>query len=269
MNKTHKTVVLIKLGGSIITNKEIPMSVRHQVLKRLVTEISQARRENPHKLFVVGHGSGSFGHVPASQYDTLHGFKDEESVMGMAIVLDSAAQLNRIVIKEFLEAGIPAVSLAPSNCLVTRKRVAETYFTEVFEEYIKNGLLPVTFGDVLVDRDQGCTIWSTEEVLSFFARKFQEKGWQVEQIVHVTETDGVYDLEKKVLPVVTQMNWPEVQKAITMTKGFDVTGGMGLKILESLQLAEQKIESKIVSGLRADNLYNALAARTFIGTTIQ
>jgi isopentenyl phosphate kinase len=239
MNKTHKTVVLIKLGGSIITNKEIPMSVRHQVLKRLVTEISQARRENPHKLFVVGHGSGSFGHVPASQYDTLHGFKDEESVMGMAI------------------------------CLVTRKRVAETYFTEVFEEYIKNGLLPVTFGDVLVDRDQGCTIWSTEEVLSFFARKFQEKGWQVEQIVHVTETDGVYDLEKKVLPVVTQMNWPEVQKAITMTKGFDVTGGMGLKILESLQLAEQKIESKIVSGLRADNLYNALAARTFIGTTIQ
>jgi isopentenyl phosphate kinase len=269
MQKTPKSVVLIKLGGSIITDKEKPMSVRMDVLKRLVAEIAQARADHPDKLFVVGHGQGSFAHFPAMKYKTMDGFHNQESVMGMAVVLDSAAQLNRIVVAEFLKAGLPAVSLMPGQCLITKKRKADSVFTEVFEEYIERGLFPVTGGDVMVDRDQGCTIWSTEEVLAFFAQKFQEKGWKVEQIIHVTEADGVYDLNKKLIPLLTEQNWPEVQKAITTTKGFDVTGGMGLKIMESLSLADKKIQSKIVSGLRVDNLYNVLAAKSFVGTVIQ
>jgi isopentenyl phosphate kinase len=57
------SVLLIKLGGSIITNKDIPMSVREDVLKRLVAEIAQAREELKKQkqtpLIVVGHGQGS------------------------------------------------------------------------------------------------------------------------------------------------------------------------------------------------------------------
>jgi isopentenyl phosphate kinase len=189
--------------------------------------------------------------------------------MGMAIVADAAAQLNRIVVHEFLEADIPAVSLLPSQCLVTNGRVADSYFTCVFEEYIKHGLLPVTGGDVLADRQQGCTIWSTEEVLSFFARQFEEQGWKVEQIVHVTESDGVYDADKKLLKEVTKINWPIVKEAITATKGFDVTGGMGLKLQESLQLGELGIESKIIGGIHTNNLYHALSGHEFVGTVVK
>ena len=263
-----KNVCLIKLGGSVITNKEIPMSLRADVLKRLVHEIAAARKQRPQTIFVVGHGQGSFGHVPAEKYKTISGFQNEESRMGMAIVQDTAAQLNRLVVREFLEQDIPAVSLYPSNSLVTKKRVPDTYFTDVFEEYLKQGLFPVTGGDVLIDRGQGCTIWSTEEVLSFFAKKFVEKQWLVEQIVHVVEVDGVYGHNGEVVPEISSKNWQEIRSAITATKGFDVTGGMTLKVEESLALAEFGIKSRIISGLEPGNVERALTDKPCKGTRI-
>lgn len=244
------------------------MELRPERLQQLVREIHQARQEHPDTLFVVGHGSGSFGHVPASQYDTIHGFKNDDSVLGMAIVQDSAAQLNRKVVHAFLEEGVPAVTLAPSNMLVAQQRALKASFTTVFENYLEKGLLPVTYGDVLVDTQQGCTIWSTEEVLAYLARTLVEQSWQVEQIIHVTEVDGVYDQQKVVIPQITAENWTTLQEVLERTKGFDVTGGMGLKVSESLELAAQGITTKIVSGLKRNNVYNALTEKDWYGTEI-
>ncbi len=265
----QKPVILIKLGGSIITNKEIPMQLRVDVLNRLVKEIVRARAAFPNKLFVVGHGSGSFAHVPATQYKTMNGFVNGESRLGMAIVQDSAAQLNRHVVHSFLEAGVPAVSLYPSNSLVTKNRLADSHFVDVFEEYIAQGLFPITGGDVILDRAQGCTIWSTEEVLGFFAEEFLQRGWQVEQLVHVTEVPGVFDAESKVIASITPETWQGQKQHITTTKGFDVTGGMFTKIEESLKLANKGINVKILSGLKAENLYQALTGNSWEGTSIQ
>lgn len=262
------TVTLIKLGGSVITNKEVPMSLRSDILKRLVKEIARVMKENPSDLYIVGHGQGSFGHVPAVKYDTMHGFTNMESKIGMAIVQDIAAQLNRKVVHEFIQQNIPAVSVYPSNSLVTDKRKAKAFFTEVFESYLRKGLFPVTGGDVIVDETQGCTIWSTEEVLSFFAQVFVKRGWKVKQILHVVEVDGVYDIHGKIVKKITQDTWEEAKKAITGTKGFDVTGGMTLKVEESLELAKLGIHSKILSGMKKDNLYNALSSNEWIGTEI-
>ncbi|HAV15537.1 MAG TPA: hypothetical protein DCX25_04365 [Candidatus Pacebacteria bacterium] len=263
-----KNVVLIKLGGSIITNKDIPMSLRQDALDRLVHEIVRARQEQKDTLFVVGHGQGSFAHVPAVKYQTMQGFVNDESPMGMAIVQDSAAQLNRIVVRAFLQQGVPAVSLYPSNSLVTNARKPVAYFTDVFEQYLRLGMFPVTGGDVIADEKQGCTIWSTEEVLSFFAQQFVKKGWHITGIFHIVEVDGVYDLNKRLVSRITYKNWPKIKQAITCTKGFDVTGGMGLKVEESLALAKLGIPSNILSGLVKDNVYNALVGKQWKGTEI-
>lgn len=263
-----KKVVFIKLGGAIITNKEMPMQLRPDVLHRLVKEIARARTEDPNRLIVVGHGQGSFGHVPAVKYKTMQGFIHDDSRFGMAIVQDSAAQLNRLVVHAFLEEGIPALSLYPSNSLVTNDRKADSFCVEVFEEYIRQGMFPITTGDVIVDRKKGCTIWSTEEVLSFFAQRFQENGWDVQQIIHVTEVEGFYGLDGKLIEHLDAKVWPDLKSAVTVTRGFDVTGGMMTKVEESLQIAQKGIESAIISGLKKDNLYNLLTEREWVGTRI-
>ncbi|MBD3279263.1 MAG: hypothetical protein GF390_00965 [Candidatus Pacebacteria bacterium] len=268
MSKTKKPITLIKLGGSIITNKDIPMSVRQGTLARLVREIARAYRQKPNELFIVGHGGGSFPHVPAVKYKTMKGFVNGDSRIGMAITQDSAAQLNRLVTYQFIKEEIPAVSWAVSNSVVTNKRQADKFNLDVLEAYINQGLFPVTYGDVLVDNGQGCTIWSTEEILAFLAAKFQKQHWPVKKIVHVTEVTGFLDEEKKLVSKITNKNWPQLKNALVKTKGFDVTGGMLHKIEQSLDLAQQGVGSVILSGLKKDNLYHALVGKSWIGTEI-
>lgn len=263
-----KKVTLIKLGGSIITNKEIPMTLRQGVLKRLVREIALAKEKSPDELFIIGHGQGSFAHVPATKYKTMDGFINDESVLGMAIVQDSAASLNRLVVHEFLKNEVPAVSFYASNTISTNKRQAQSFCNDVLWQYLEKGLLPVTCGDVLVDSSQGCTIWSTEQILAFFANYLDDNGLEVKRIVHVTEVAGFLDQEKNLVEKIDKKSWPELKKMLTSTKGFDVTGGMGLKVEESLALADKGIKSVILSGMKDDNLFAALTDQKFIGTEI-
>ncbi len=274
----NRNVTLLKLGGAVITNKDIPESVREDVLKRLIEEIARARKDRE-ILLVLGNGAGSFAHVPAVRYKTMDGFISEDSRMGMAITQDAAARLNRIVVNECLKQEIPAVTLSPSNSLVTEKKVAISWFSDVFEEYLKKGLLPVTYGDVLVDKAQGCTIWSTDKVFSFFAREFEARGWEVDQIIHVTEASGVWmregsdwkmeNGEKKIYSTITPSMRDVVKAAMTDTKGFDVTGGMWHKIEEALSLTELGITTRIISGLVPGNLSAVLLGNTSIGTTLR
>lgn len=170
----NPNIIFIKLGGSVITNKEKPNLLRRRILSRLVKEIKKSLEQAKDEyLFVIGHGQGSFGHIPAIKYKTLDGFINKKSKMGMAIVQDKAADLNRIVIKEFIKNNIPAISIPTSGNLVTNNRKAILFFGDVLKEYLNQGLLPVTYGDVIVDKSQGCTIWSTDEIFTFLALELQ------------------------------------------------------------------------------------------------
>lgn len=268
-------VTLLKLGGAVITNKDIPESIRHEVLERLVKEIARAKKEKDIVL-ILGNGAGSFAHVPATRYKTSQGFIHAESVMGMAITQDSAARLNREVVKVCLTHGLPAVTLSPANSLVTKSKVADSYFTQVFEEYLKKGLVPVTYGDVIVDRDQGCTIWSTDRVFTFFAQEFETHGIEVDQIIHVTEAAGVWidgklpdpNTPANIYQRITPAMRDEVKRSMTDIKGFDVTGGMWHKIEEALSLTERGITTRIISGLVPGYVYKTLLGDTSNGTTI-
>ncbi|MFH1959355.1 MAG: isopentenyl phosphate kinase [Patescibacteria group bacterium] len=265
---TSQEIILIKLGGSIITNKEVPMMVREGYLQRLIEEIARARKETK-SLFILGHGQGSFAHVPALRYKTIDGFINGDSLIGMAITQDSAAKINRIVVEECLSQELPAVSFTFSNTLVTKNKKKQSWDGQVLEQYLFRGLLPVTYGDVIVDSAQGCTIWSTETIFSFLAQWLgQNTNYRVKKVVHVNEVAGVLDNDGQMIPEILMENMVEVKKAMTKTKGFDVTGGMWHKIEESLKLAKQGIEIFIISGLKKDNLYKVLTNQECEGTRV-
>lgn len=262
-----KKITLIKLGGSIITNKEIPKTVRADVLKRLVQEIARAQ-EKTGETYLLGHGQGSFAHAPAMRYKTMDGFISSDSKIGMAITHDSAAQLNRIVVESCLEEDIPAISLPISSMVVTKNRQTQKSWLQVLDHYLQHGIMPVTGGDVMADVEQGCTIWSTEAVFSFLVEKLPEINWQVNRVIHVAEVPGFLDGDENVVPKITPENFEGLKQHLTSTKGFDVTGGMLLKIEESLALAKQGTDSYILSGLKPDTLYNCLVGEQVEATHI-
>src|SRR5215204_7682578 len=100
--------IFVKLGGSLLTDKREFQAARLDVLQRLAQEIQRARIEQPDLQIVLGHGSGSFGHMYASTHGTRSGVVSAEQWFGFAQTADAAARLNRIVVAELLAAKVPA-----------------------------------------------------------------------------------------------------------------------------------------------------------------
>ncbi|MCJ7621187.1 MAG: uridylate kinase, partial [Anaerolineae bacterium] len=77
-------LVFLKLGGSLITDKGSPQTAREGVIRRVVGEIRAALDEVPTLRVVLGHGSGSFGHPPASKYGVQEGLAGSDDWWGYA-----------------------------------------------------------------------------------------------------------------------------------------------------------------------------------------
>ena len=263
-----KSLVFVKLGGSLITDKSKPYTERPDVIKRLSQEIHNARKKGAKVL--IGHGGGSYPHQPAKQYQTQKGMVSQDSVKGLAIVQDAAARLNRLVVSSLLDAGENAISLQPSAfCVAKSSRIVEGY-TKSIEKAIEHDMLPVVYGDVGFDLLQGCCILSTEEIFSFLSRSMKP-----ERIIMCGKVDGVFtadpgkDPKARKIPEVTQKTFPDVKKYLTSSDGIDVTGGMLLKVQTCLELARSGTECEIINGMKAGNLEKALSGQRGIGTVIR
>ena len=115
--KRRTGMIYVKLGGSLITDKRQAETPRLDVMARLAEEIQAARTAQPGLQLVLGHGSGSFGHVVAARHGTRQGVATSAEWAGFAEVADSAARLNRVVMAALLAAGAPAWSIQPSVAL--------------------------------------------------------------------------------------------------------------------------------------------------------
>ena len=134
-------------------------------------------------------------------------------------------------------------------------------------EMLELNIIPVVYGDIVFDSEKGFTIWSTERLLSLLARELVKRKSKVEKIIHCGETDGVI-VDEKVVKEIRADNFEEIKKSIYKTEGFDVTGGMLHKVEESLEMAQDGIDSFIVGGNHGGNMYRAVVGDKFIGTRI-
>lgn len=238
-----KELILIKLGGSVITDKSKPFTARNTVIRDLAKRI-KTKYLNKNTDVILGHGSGSFAHVPAAKYQTQKGIINSKSVWGFAETADAAVQINRIVIKELLSLKIPAVSFAPLSFI---------YSGKIIFEHIKNaleiGVVPVIYGDVIMNKKQGFEIYSGEKTLDILAAKFAGYYKKI-RVIYYTDTNGVYDDKGKTIPMITPETFKTVKKYLLGSGNTDVTGGMIHKVEESLALVKKyDAEVYITNGL--------------------
>lgn len=254
------SLVLVKLGGSLITDKTSPRTAREDVIRRLAEEIAEARRELSVQL-IVGHGSGSFGHAAASRYDLRGTIATDEQKTGVAATQAAAADLHRIVVQALLEAGARPFSAAPSSFLMTDDGHTAACSEEPILRALDLGLTPVVYGDVVMDRTRGAAIASTEAVLQELARRVVAVGrYRLRTALWLGETGGILDGEGRTVAEVTGDNLEEVRAGLGAPRGTDVTGGMDLRLATAWELAGQGIESWIFDGRRAGALLAALLA---------
>ncbi|HSR34892.1 MAG TPA: isopentenyl phosphate kinase [Anaerolineae bacterium] len=262
-------LVFVKLGGSVITDKTQPETVRPETLSRLAKEVASALSvgsiPSPSSgqglRVVLGHGSGSFGHMVANRHGTRKGVRSVADWQGFAGVAAVAARLNRIVTDAFLAAGVPVWSIQPSAS--ARCQGGELVSLETFtvEQALGRGLVPLLYGDVALDDVLGGTIISTEQVFAYLARQLRPARLILAGVADgVFEGDPLRDPSSRHIPEISSANWHGVRALLGASHGIDVTGGMRAKVDEMVNLARDVpgLEVIILSGERVGALKTAL-----------
>lgn len=265
-----KKIILIKLGGSLITDKEKPFTAKKKIIENLAYQIASAIKKNSEISLIIGNGGGSFPHYPAVKYQMSSGIKNEEQKYGFCLVQDAASKLNRIIVEALIKAKVNACSVNPSSMIITNNGKIKYFFIKPIIEMINLGLTPVVYGDIVIDLKIGAKILSTEHLLNQIAIRLKKERFQIVKVIHNGLTKGVLDNRGNIIKKINKNNFKKIKKMFFSTKGFDVTGGMAHKVIESLQLTRYGIKSLIINGsLSKDILKKAILNLPVEGTIIE
>jgi isopentenyl phosphate kinase len=262
-----KELILIKLGGSVITDKSKEYFAREENISRLAGEIKSALKIAKAKI-IIGHGAGSFAHIPASIYKTKEGLKGNRSLYGACVTEEAARLLNQIVVKKFISQKIPVFPFSPGSFVISDAKVCSKSYIDPIEKALEIGIVPVVYGDVVLDRKLGFTIFSTEKVLSILVSQFV-KNYKI-RMIYVSDVDGVFDQKGEIISQITNDNFDKLKPSIIGARGIDVTGGMLHKVEEAVSLAEKyKIDTLIINGMKNGILKNTILGNKVVGTIIE
>jgi isopentenyl phosphate kinase len=260
--------IFLKLGGSLITDKDKEQTALLSTIDHIAIQIKEYREMYPEVQLLIGHGSGSFGHFAAQRFHTRDGVRTPEQWSGFSSVWQAAHLLNQIVVDRFSLSGIPVISLPLSAAAVTSNRKIRTWNTLPIQSALENHLLPIIFGDVVLDDQMGGTILSTEEQFAELVPLLHP-----DRILLAGLEPGVWeDFPKctRLVSVITPQTYPEIASHILGSASVDVTGGMTAKVQDMLSLIKKDhhLRVQIFSGLAADKIKAALSDIT-VGTVIK
>ncbi len=258
--------IIIKFGGSLITDKTIPYKFNQSITENLVQQVKLFLNEfNKEYRIIIVHGSGSFGHTDAIKYNVGNGF--EKDSFGACKTHYSAQYLNQLVSQIFIEQKLSSISLNPSSFIFNDKDNKIQAEWQILDFINDKNILPIFYGDIIFDKNKGCQILSGEKIINLITNYLLSKNQTISQIIHLGIENGVYDKTKEVIPLINADNIDTIQ--FDQNNKIDSTGGMKHKVLESYYLAEKGIDVSIVNGLVENSLYKAMTREMYYGTIIK
>jgi isopentenyl phosphate kinase len=262
-------MIILKIGGSILTNKDSTESeIDGESLGRIAREI-KASLDRSDKQLIIVHGAGSFGHPPASEYRIGEAFEKSEypqKRIGFCKTQNAVKKLNMLICEAFIEEGLPVVAIPASSFMAaTEKRITEGNL-EFFKKYLEKGFIPVIYGDVVLDSQLEICVISGDQLIQYLAVNLSP-----DRVILGTDVDGVYNKNPKTHDdaiFFDRFSSLEDLDTLEGTTNVDVTGGMVGKIKELLYLADLGIESKIINAEVKDNIFKVLEDENVKGTVI-
>ena len=227
-------MIILKIGGSILTNKDAVSEVDTKSLKRIASEIKSSL-DNSFKELIIVHGAGSFGHPPAKKYKIGEKFDESEypqKRIGFCETQNAVKKLNMYICEAFIDEGLPVVAIPASSFMrATNKRITDGNL-DSFKRYLEKGFIPVIYGDVVLDDELEICVISGDQLIQYLA-----KNLNPDMVVLGTDVDGVYNKNPKTHDdAIFFDKFSSLDDLDTLegTTNVDVTGGMVGKIKELL-----------------------------------
>ncbi len=255
-------MILVKLGGSVITDKSRLRTFRRAACERLAGELRPALGEG----LVVVHGAGSFGHIMAKRHELHKGFKRKSQLEHVAGVQRDVRELNLRVLEALMDKGVSAVSMPPAATSVFDAGEVSSFDPEPYSNLLELGLTPVTFGDVVPDGSMGFSICSGDLMMLQLAKSFRPR-----LAVFCADVDGVFDKDPKshrdakLLPAVDSS---ALVRFSGRSANDDVTGSMKGKLERMLAISSHCEKCMIVNGNVRGRLESAVRGRKVPSTAV-
>ena len=224
--------VILKLGGSVITDKGADCTVNREQLAAIATAIAGAHNEE----IIVIHGAGSCGHPEAHRYHLDEG-ASRGKTEGIYETHRVVSGLNDAVVLALRQKGIAAAGIHPLHAGVADRGRLAGFECRHLETMLGLGMVPVIHGDVVMDVLRGACIVSGDQLVRYLA-----VALRINRVGLATDVPGVLD-GGRVVRTITRKTAPALQIGNSMHT--DVTGGMRGKINELLELADAGIGSEI------------------------
>lgn len=237
-------LAVVKLGGSVITEKGGDPTLRPDALLRLLAEVIDTQRP----VAIVG-GAGSFGHTKALR---LPEATDLEAAI--AEIAADVGALHDLVAGSITATGAEPRSLRAN--LLDRAALAMA-----FSKALEQGEVPLTIGDIVPDGASKWLIFSGDDLAADLAIDLGAAT-----LIYVCDAPGIrtHPEAPGILPEVTDLegiDWGEVT---------DATGGMRHKAEQALKAASAGVaEVWIASGQVPGRIGSLLKGQTVEGTRVR
>ncbi|MFX0071496.1 MAG: type 2 isopentenyl-diphosphate Delta-isomerase [Candidatus Hermodarchaeota archaeon] len=268
--KEKGNIIILKLGGSLITDKNEPFSIRKDVIENSINQIIESKKE---KLIIV-HGGGSFGHPVAKQYKISNGLdlKIKDQIFGLTKTHEVMNRLNTYLINSFLEKNQPAMAFQASSIFLKDFENIFSKSISIIEKSLNLGVIPILYGDIIFEKNKSFSIISGDRIILELCRYF-EKG-TISKVIFATEVDGIFVREsergeEKIL-LAQNVDCSELDRLnlAQLSQKIDVTGGIRGKINSIKEICELNIEVQILNGLKDGYLLKALKGQNIECTKI-
>jgi isopentenyl phosphate kinase len=249
----HQDVVLIKLGGSVITHKQKPLTINKIAIDRILKTLSSVKVP-----IILVHGGGSFGHYWSIKYD-MHSKPERYSSEGIAVVHESMILLNHMIVKSMLKLKMNPYSIPPFSFMLGNKPILKKIFELAF--MTKDKIIPITYGDIVYRSYHRYSILSGDELMTMISSVLRPK-----KVIFAVNVDGIYKdpQNREVVQIIEE-------KSLIKFSGvnFDITGGMKRKVREALKISLAGMDIHFVNGFKPERLLKILENRKTEGTVIK
>lgn len=255
-----RNLIVLKLGGSVITDKKVPYSYREAEVRRLGEELAS----NWPKPLIVVHGGGSFGHGVAAEYSVREGYRETRQVKGFIKTVAAMRELNGKVVSSLTESGLPAIGMSSSSVFITNSGRIATCALDAVLSALDIGLVPVLNGDAVFDRTLKFTILSGDQIAIYLAERLN-----AQRLIFAIDVDGVYASNAQTGSRILMPELSEkTHKTIRYADSHDVTGGLAAKIEEAFRALESGVEVIVLNGLAKGRMEAAISGQKTTGTRL-
>jgi isopentenyl phosphate kinase len=262
----QKPLIVVKLGGSALTDKKRAYTPRIREIDRAAKQVTELTKRCA---LVIVHGAGSYGHIPVTRWKLQSGFSHRAQLKGLAETKAKLLEWEAVFDEVFLKHQIPLIPLLASDFVLTKNRRIASADLHPIRSWLSLGCIPSIGGDIVTDMKNGFAILSGDQLAAYLAVELKAS-----RLIFATDVEGIFDANPKIDPHAHLISELSTRSALRVVQNArvstfpDVTGGMAGKISEAVVAASKGVPVFFINLTKDERLSKAILGQEVKGSKI-